>query len=240
MAAPSEALVRWDRRARGPIVVAALAPLVAAVVLPAGRIGLLLVVDLAAWAVFVVDLAVRLRLDRRYLRSGVGLFDLFIVVFTFPWYVVPAVGNTAFLAVFRLARLLRLATATRLGERLRFLLDRLGPMAIVLAGSSFVSSIILLRAEPPEAGFRTLGDTLWWSIVTFTTVGFGDLVPTTPIGRFAGVIMMLVGLAALGTVAGALASMFGGEEVAEEQAEIALLRAEVARLAAAVERLAGE
>ncbi len=240
MAAPSEALVRWDRRMRGPIVVAALAPLVTVVALPAGPAGLLLLVDLAAWAVFVVDLGARMRLDRRYLRSGEGLFDLFIVVFTFPWYVVPAVGNTAFLAVFRLARLLRLVSATRLGERLRFLLDRLGPMAIVLAVSSFVSSIILLRAEPAEAGFRTLGDTLWWSIVTFTTVGFGDLVPTTPIGRFAGVIMMLVGLAALGTVAGALASMFGGEHAASEDAEIAALRAEVARLAAAVERLAGE
>jgi voltage-gated potassium channel len=49
---------------------------------------------------------------------------------------------------------------------------------------------------------------LWWGIVTVTTVGYGDIVPTTTTGRWVAVVIMVTGIAVLGVLAGSLASFF--------------------------------
>ncbi|MEE8458073.1 MAG: potassium channel family protein, partial [Acidimicrobiia bacterium] len=74
------------------------------------------------------------------------------------------------------------------------------------------SALVVLNVEPASSGFEDFGDAIWWTLVSFTTVGYGDLVPVTPLGRFAAVIMMMTGLAALGSVAAILASSFGEED----------------------------
>jgi voltage-gated potassium channel len=63
--------------------------------------------------------------------------------------------------------------------------------------------------SPTNEEFDTFGDSLWWGIVTLTTVGYGDIVPITEKGRIAGTFLMLTGIATLGLIAGTLASAFG-------------------------------
>ena len=70
------------------------------------------------------------------------------------------------------------------------------------------------RAEDHKHGFKTYGDSVWWAIVTLTTVGYGDLVPETRVGRITAVLLMFVGVAMLGTVAASLASLFRSQDVA--------------------------
>jgi voltage-gated potassium channel len=71
-------------------------------------------------------------------------------------------------------------------------------------------SLSAYRSEhPTHPGFATVGDSLWWGIVTLTTVGYGDIVPKTTAGRLAGVAIMFTGIAVLGVLAGSLASLFG-------------------------------
>ena len=87
---------------------------------------------------------------------------------------------------------------------------------------------------------------MWWAIVTFTTVGYGDLYPVTRPGRFAAVLLMIGGVALIGTLAGSLGSFFSEEDAPDQPApsgptpldadtasllaEVRLLRTELAEL----------
>ena len=92
-------------------------------------------------------------------------------------------------------------------------------LSVMLGGA-----LVAYYAEHPvNPGFATFGDSLWWSMVTLTTVGYGDIVPMTLSGRMAAVAIMLTGVAVLGLLAGSLASFFrlqpGETESAGEKPE---------------------
>src|SRR5262249_37901948 len=79
----------------------------------------------------------------------------------------------------------------------------------VAGGVVVLGSLVAYHAEhPTNPGFATIGDALWWGIVTLTTVGYGDIVPKTTTGRWAAVVIMFTGIAVLGLLAGSLASFF--------------------------------
>ena len=84
------------------------------------------------------------------------------------------------MVLLRLARLARLVMATKGARRL---FERLGRVAIVAGGVVVIGSLVTYYAEhPTNPEFATVGDALWWGIVTLTTVGYGDIVPKTPSG----------------------------------------------------------
>jgi voltage-gated potassium channel len=205
-------LQKWDERSRPLIAVAALAPFLALAIVPGESKALFVVIDFASWSVFLTDFVVRVVLWRRYPNTGNGVFDLSIVVFTFPWYVFPVASGARFLSIFRIARLIKLMTSTKLVRRIARLARRFGALGIWILGASIFSALVVLNVEPPSSGFEDFGDAIWWAMVSFTTVGYGDLIPVTALGRFAAVLMMLTGLAALGSVAAILASSFGEED----------------------------
>jgi voltage-gated potassium channel len=132
------------------------------------------------------------------------------VIATAPWFLLPGAQAGQFVVLLRLARLARLLMATRGARRL---FERLGWVAAVAAGVVLVASLVAYHAEhPTNPGFATVGDALWWGIVTLTTVGYGDIVPKTEAGRWAAVTIMITGIAVLGLLAGSLASFFRPDE----------------------------
>jgi len=214
-----QARERWQSRWNLPILIAALLPLF--VTSPKSR-GVEVVVGVGSWLVFAIDLVVQLRIDPDYLHRRRGKVDVAIVLITFPFYLIPGItGGSAILLLARLARVVRVLVAT---SGLRCFAARLGKVAAIAGLVVLVASIAAYQAEhPTNSGFATLGDSLWWGIVTLTTVGYGDIVPHTSAGRFAGIAIMLTGIAVLGVLAGSLAELFhiqapSGDEPAKASA----------------------
>jgi voltage-gated potassium channel len=237
-------LARFNDRMTIPIILSAVIPLF---LLPGGAHEALVAgIFIVSWLVFLVDLVVHERHRVRYLSTWLGRFDLFVVIFTAPWFLFIGTGFGKFAVVMRLARVARLVMATRGARRL---FSRLGAVSLVALGVVFVGAAVGYRAEhATNAEFKTYGDALWWAVVTLTTVGYGDIVPKTTAGRVDGVMIMVVGIGILGLLAGSLASFFGfgkklggasddpppSDDVATELSE---LRLQVTRLADEVARM---
>lgn len=200
-------LADFERAFYLPLLLAAILPIVTAGSGSATDSWVSITVNVVAWLVFVVDLAVHMHYVPRYLGRRVGVFDLTIVVVTAPWFLIPGLGGSQVLVVARLARLVRLLFVSRAARRA---VSRLGKVGVFALGMLLFCSWMAYVAEhPTNKQFATFGDSLWWGIVTLTTVGYGDIVPVTEKGRIAGVFLMLTGLTTLGLIAGTLASAFG-------------------------------
>jgi voltage-gated potassium channel len=196
-------LARFDARMQLPIVVSAILPLV---IVPESNGWVGVVVGVLTWLVFVLDYVVQARRREHYRRTGLGRFDLFVVIATAPWFLFPGAQAGQFVVLLRLARLARLVMATR-GTRRLF--ERLGRVTALAGGVVVIGSLVAYHTEHPvNPEFATVGDALWWGIVTLTTVGYGDIVPKTPTGRWVAVVIMVTGIAVLGVLAGSLASFF--------------------------------
>src|SRR5262249_56034836 len=107
-----------------------------------------------AGLVFVLDYVVQARHLEHYGRTGFGRFDLFVVIATAPWFLLPGTQPGQFVVLLRLARLARLLMATRGARRL---LERLGPVALAAGGCVVAGSLAAYHAHhPPNPPFPTL------------------------------------------------------------------------------------
>jgi len=133
--------------------------------------------------------------------------------------------------LFRLARLSRLARILRLlrGENRKTLIkdilenrSRYATFLTILLTILVltVSSTLVLQFESqsPDANITTGGDALWYSMVTITTVGYGDFYPVTAAGRITAMFIMFMGVGIIGALASILASLLvGGSSPAEDE-----------------------
>jgi voltage-gated potassium channel len=137
-----------------------------------------------------------------------------------------------YLGLLRLARLNRARRIAhhlgvqRRGELLRDILRNrskyasflVGILAIVVLASA---SVLVLQFESasPDALITTGWDAFWYSIVTITTVGYGDYYPVTIGGRITGIFIMLTGVGIIGALASLMASLLIGESHATSEGE---------------------
>ncbi len=207
--AAQQFLTRYQRFSRPLIIISALIPLIFTQE-NSGRVGE--IIAIASWVVFLVDLIVQMRFRVRYLFSWVGILDLSIVIVTSPWYLLPGVEGGGFVVIARLARLARLLVIAKGAQHI---FARLGRAAVIAVAAVLLLAFVAYEAENganPEGivnpEFASYWDSVWWGYVTLTTVGYGDIVPETVTGRIAGGVLMTLGIALLGVLAGSLASFF--------------------------------
>lgn len=136
----------------------------------------------------------------KYIFSFFGIIDL---ISTIPMYLTFFFGGlNALLAIraLRLLRIFRILKITRyIGEsdKLAKSLKASGPKIAVFLFAVMVVSIIfgtiMYLIEGPEHGFDSIPKSIYWCIVTLTTVGYGDMSPETPFGQFISIIIMIMG-----------------------------------------------
>jgi len=101
-------------------------------------------------------------------------------------------------------------------------------VAVVAMSLAFVAAV-LERWIDPAVG--TFGDSLWWAIVTVTTVGYGDIVPESSGGRLVGAMLMLAGVSAIPITTSLVVSVFVSRLQQQSRARDEEVRAElIARL----------
>ncbi|MCP1313430.1 MULTISPECIES: ion transporter [unclassified Halomonas] len=152
---------------------------------------------------FSIELLVRLYCLERptvYLKSFYGVVDLIAILPTWLVLLVPgahALVIVRLLRVLRIFRILRLMEFVGEGQMLLEALKR-SSRQILLFFSSILMVVTLFAAlmytiESDEAGFTSIPISVYWAIVSMTTVGYGDIVPVTPLGKSITVILMLLG-----------------------------------------------
>ena len=87
--------------------------------------------------------------------------------------------------------------------------------ASVVVGSSI--GIYLIESPHEDAQITNLIDAFWWVSATVTTVGYGDVVPVTEIGRLMGIVLMFVGISIIGTFISALGAMLIGSRLKKHE-----------------------
>ncbi|MDH3687165.1 MAG: ion transporter [Myxococcales bacterium] len=169
----------------------------------------------AEWAFtgfFTIEYALRLlsvREPLRYARSFYGLVDLLAVL---PTYLSGLIPGGQSLIVIRALRLLRVFRVFKLGA----FLTEANSLVIALRASGrkvgvFLSTILILililgsmmyLIEGEDAGFTSIPRSIYWAIVTVTTVGYGDITPQSVPGQFLAAIAMVMGYAIIAVPTG--------------------------------------
>ena len=188
-------LARYEARTRQPLDLLALATLWL-VVVPPGDFGhdvlyIVLAFRLALSAVYGIDIAIRSTLAPRHLHYALTHPLALISVVLPPVRVIFS---------FRLVR-----SMFRRGHLSRFLV---AAAVLVLNGAVIV---YLFERHAPGSNIHTLGDAVWWSFCTVTTVGYGDFYPVTTWGRITACFIMGTGLLTLAVITAQVASSFVGQ-----------------------------
>lgn len=89
-------------------------------------------------------------------------------------------------------------------------------ISIVVVGSSGIG-IYLIESPHEDAQITTLIDAFWWASATVTTVGYGDVVPVTELGRTIGIALMFIGISIIGTFISALGARLVGSRLKKHE-----------------------
>lgn len=152
---------------------------------------------------FTVEYVLRLisaRYVLRYARSFFGLVDLLAIM---PTYLAAAIPGAQYFLVIRMLRVLRVFRVLKLAKYM----DQANILTTALRNSrqkieifvvTVISLVVILGSlmyfiEGEENGFTSIPTSVYWAIVTLTTVGYGDLAPQTPIGQALASIIMIMG-----------------------------------------------
>jgi len=225
-------------------------------------IGLLQFYDILICAIFLADFFLRLAVTPKksdyFIKDG-GWLDLLGSI--------PSLGSTfRYSGLFRLARLSRLARISRLlrGKSRKELLNDVVTnrsrytafvtilLAIIILSSASVL-VLQFESQSRDALIKTGWDAFWYSIVTITTVGYGDYYPVTFWGRVTAMFIMVAGVGIIGVLASLMSNLLMGRIAApvEEEApttpllssveqELKRMNHELAEMRQLLEKISGE
>ncbi|MET0393002.1 MAG: ion transporter [Chitinophagaceae bacterium] len=154
-------------------------------------------------ALFTTEYVLRLTAVRRPLRyafSFLGLIDLLAILPMYLSFVLVGAQSLLVLRALRLLRIFRIFKLTHflsemsfLGSAMKSSAKKISIFMLVVLTLVIILGSIMYLVESRENGFTSIPDSIYWAIVTITTVGYGDISPETPLGKFIASIIMLIG-----------------------------------------------
>ena len=158
------------------------------------------------WAftiLFTIEYILRLiciKKPSRYVFSFLGLVDLLSIL---PMYLSIFLAGAQSLLVFRALRLLRifrifklthfLSEMSFLREAIKSAAKKISIFMLAVLAIVIILGSVMYIVETDENGFTSIPESIYWAIVTITTVGYGDIAPVTPTGKFIASVIMLLG-----------------------------------------------
>lgn len=151
----------------------------------------------------------------KYMLSFYGIIDLLATV---PSYIDLLFPGMHFLLALRAVRLLRIFRILKLthfvgasNQLVLALRKSRTKIAVFLFGVIILCIILgtlMYMIEGPENGFNNIPVSIYWTIVTLTTVGFGDITPQTPLGQFLSMVIMILGYGIIAVPTGLVTAQF--------------------------------
>lgn len=156
-------------------------------------------VTLAFTAEYILRLA-SLRRPLAYTLSFYGIVDLVAILPTYISLLLPGAQALLVVRILRLVRVFRVLKLTRylteaqtLGEALRASTRKIAVFLLVVCSLIVVIGSLMFVIEGRRHGFSSIPMSMYWTVVTLTTVGYGDISPQTPLGRGLASVVMILG-----------------------------------------------
>jgi len=172
-------------------------------------------------ALFTIEYLLRLYCSPKptaYARSFYGVIDLLAILPTYLALFFPAASYISVIRMLRVMRIFRILKLVRYLQDSNILLRSLlmAKRKIFIFFSTVGILVIILGSiiyviEGPKHGFTSIPQSIYWAIVTITTVGYGDLVPKTPVGQAIASITMLLGYSILAVPTGIITAELNQE-----------------------------
>ncbi len=163
----------------------------------------------------------------RYMFSFFGVIDLISIV---PSYLALVITGANYLLIIRMIRVLRvfrvfklvryLAEANILLRALYLARRKILVFFFTVIVLSFIFGSLMYVVEGPEHGFTSIPKSIYWTIVTITTVGYGDITPQTVLGQMISVLAMLLGYSIIAIPTGIVTAELAGEMGRERQCRV--------------------
>jgi voltage-gated potassium channel len=189
--------------------------------------GLLVGIEWTVTVLFTIEYVLRLicvQSPRRYALSFFGIVDLLAVLPTYVSLLVPgsrslmvirALRLLRVFRVFKLARYLHEAAALQhavwqaRGKILIFLYTVL--IAVTIMGTL----MYMVEHDEPDSGFTSIPQSMYWAVVTMATVGYGDIVPHTAVGKILSAVLILMGYSLIIIPAGFVSAELVGSKMTQ-------------------------
>ena len=191
--------------------------------------GLLLIAEWFFTLLFTIEYVLRIYCSadkRKYTLSFMGIIDLlsiiptYLIIFYAP---IVALIDIRVLRLIRIFRIFKLSPYLRSGHTMQIALRSSRPKIIVFILSVSLVVIILgtlmYIVEGQQNGFDNIPKSIYWAVVTLTTVGYGDVVPITTLGKTVAVFIMLLGYAIIAVPTGIVSSEMSKNRTDKEQLE---------------------
>jgi len=154
-------------------------------------------------AVFTLEYVLRLWTARRKLGYALSFYGIIDLLSILPTYLALFITSSQYLMVIRIFRLMRVFRVLKLGRSLqeadalwtsvKASRTKIGVFLFAVMNVAVIMGTVMYIVEGGENGFTSIPRSIYWAIVTMTTVGFGDIHPHTALGQFFSMVLMIMG-----------------------------------------------